>query len=101
MSDAESFKNMSPIEQASVVVVGAVVFSAVATAATWHRLLGWLVDHDVLVPAQHATVSIPYGDGVGLDAPRIAIALALAALTLITGVAAVRQRLEAAREEAK
>jgi hypothetical protein len=73
--------------------LAASVAAAVLTAATWHRLLGWLVGQGVLVPADRSPlVALPAGGGIGVDAPRLAIAAAVLVFTVVCLVAAVRRR---------
>jgi hypothetical protein len=82
---------LSPWEELTMLSLGASVAAAVLTAATWHRLLGWLVDQGVLVPASVSPmVELPAGDGVGLDAPRLAIAVATLVFAVTCAVTVVR-----------
>jgi hypothetical protein len=96
--------DMSPWEEILVLkiglIAGATVAGSIFTAATWHKILHWLVDHDALVPAKESPlVEIPAGNGVGLDATRTALAIAVVVFLLISSVAAVRHRAEQRRRE--
>jgi hypothetical protein len=85
--------DLSPWEELTLLSLAASVAAAVLTAATWHRLLGWLVEQGVLVPAERSPlVALPAGRGIGLDAPRLAITAAVLVFAVVCMVAAVRRR---------
>lgn len=91
MSDGGS--NLSPWEELTVVSIGASVVAALLTVATWHKLLTYLVDQQILVPAsQSPVVTLPAGDGVGLDAQRLAIASAALVFGVVLLAATARHR---------
>ncbi|MDP3889834.1 hypothetical protein [Nocardioides sp.] len=94
---------LSPMEELLMIKVGMVALGVAAgalTISTWHRILAWLVDHDVLLPAADSPlVGVPGGEGVGLDASRLAIATAVLLFLIVCGVAAIRQRLNHRAEE--
>ena len=83
-----------------LIVMGlALVGSAGAIAtALWISAKEWMLDAGVLVSGNDVVLSIPGSNGVGLDAGRIVIGLAivvgLLALSL-TGISHLRQRGEA------
>jgi hypothetical protein len=85
--------DLSPWEELTLLSLAASVAAAVLTVATWHRLLGWLVEQGVLVPADRSPlVALPAGGGVGLDAPRLAITAAVLVFAVVCLVAGVRRR---------
>lgn len=59
-------------------------------AATGVKVSSWLIEHHVLVPADHAVFSLPVLDA-GPDARRLVV-VALALLALVAGAWALRQR---------
>jgi hypothetical protein len=84
---------LSPWEELTLLSLAASVAAAVLTAATWHGLLGWLVEQGVLVPADRSPlVAFPAGRGIGLDAPRLVITAAALVFAVVCLVAAVRRR---------
>jgi hypothetical protein len=92
MSDHAGGSNLSPWEELTVVSLGATAVAALLTVATWHKLLAYLVAQQVLVPAsQSPLVKLPAGNGVGLDAPRLAIAVAAAVFGVVLLVATARR----------
>lgn len=81
-----------------MLLVAASVIAGLLTAATWQRVLGWLVDHGVLVTAAESPLlALPASRGIGLDTPRVAIAAAVVIFTVVCTVTAVRHR--ASRED--
>jgi hypothetical protein len=91
--DNHGGSDLSPWEELTLLPLAASVAAAVLTAATWHRLLGWLVEQGVLVPADRSPlVALPAGSGIGLDAPRLAITAAALVFAVVCMVAAVRRR---------
>lgn len=101
MSGSDS--QLSPTEELLMLKVGMVAFAMVVgsvfTVATWHRALDWLVGHQVLVTAAESPlVRLPAGNGVGLDASRLAIALAALVFMVVCGVAALRHHFAGGRE---
>lgn len=93
MSNESAGSNISPNEEITLILLGAAAIPVVLSVAMWHRLLAWLVDQKVLLPAaQEPLVSLPAGEGVGLDAPRLAIAAAVLVLVVVFGIAALRRR---------
>ncbi len=71
-----------------VLLAGMIGLGAVAGAAVvgWERLIGWLVEHQVLLAATHnPAVIVPYTGGTGLDRPRLAVLTALVLLGLLAG----------------
>ncbi|WP_203338607.1 hypothetical protein [Nocardioides limicola] len=99
-----SSSQLTPTEELLMIKVGMVAFAVVVgsifTVATWHKALDWLVAHQVLVTAAESPlVTLPAGDGVGLDASRLAIAAAAAVFAVVSGVAALRRHFAAAGKE--
>ena len=93
MSNEPTGSNLSPTEEITMITLAGTAIVAVFSVATWHRLLAWLVDHDVLLPAaQDPLVTLPASDGVGLDLPRVAIAVATVVFAVVFGIAALRRR---------
>jgi hypothetical protein len=85
---------LSPTEELLMVAALAMVVGSVFTVATWHRVLDWAVAHQVLVPASASPlITLPAGDGVGLDARRLAIAIAAVVFLTVCGVASLRRYL--------
>jgi hypothetical protein len=87
--------DLSPTEELLLMKVGVIVAGAVAssvfTVAFWRRILDWLVEHQVLVAASGSPiVKMPAGQGVGLDLPRAAVAVAAGVALAAFGVAALR-----------
>ena len=93
-----SNSELTPTEELLMLKVGMIAFAmavgSIFTVATWQRALDWLVSHQVLVmAAESPMVKLPSGNGVGLDAPRVAIALAALVFGVVCGVAALRRHL--------
>lgn len=87
--------DLTPMEELLLLKVGLIaacmVVSSVFTVAFWHRILDWLVEHQVLVEASVSPIVImPAGRGVGLDLPRVAIAIGAGMALVVFGVAALR-----------
>lgn len=85
----------SPHSEASdslhVTVMAMVLASVTGVAAMWRTVLTFLTGLAVLVPADAGVVvQVPGGAGLGLDAPRCWIAVALA--MVLIGLAVRRQR---------
>lgn len=98
------FGDMSPGEEILLfklgLIAGVTVAGSIFTAATWHKVVRWLVDHDVLVPAKASPiVEIPAGNGAGLDSGRIALLVAAVVFLIISSIAAMRHRAEQRRRE--
>ncbi|MCM0621790.1 hypothetical protein [Nocardioides bruguierae] len=94
-TNSGSSSDLTPMEELLVMKVGliaaGVVASSVCTVAFWHRILDWLVEHQVLVEASNSPiVKMPSGQGVGLDVPRVAIAVAALVALVVFGIAALR-----------
>ncbi|MGL5824986.1 MAG: hypothetical protein ACRCYU_09245 [Nocardioides sp.] len=92
---------LTPTEELIMLKVGmvaaAVAIGSIFTVATWHKALNWLVSHQVLVTAAESPlVTLPAGNGVGLDAPRLAIAGAVVVFGLVSGAAVLRRHVAAA-----
>lgn len=95
MAGNHAGSDLSPWEELSVISISASVGAALLTVATWHKVLTFLVEQQVLVPASSSPmVKIPAGSGIGLDAPRIAIAAAAVVFAIFLAVAAVRRRVD-------
>jgi hypothetical protein len=91
--DNHGGSDLSPWEELTLLSLAASVAAAVLTATTWHRLLGWLVEQGVLVPADRSPlVALPAGHGIGLDAPRLAITAAALVFAVVCMVAALGRR---------
>lgn len=98
MSDQGS--NLSPWEELTVVSLGASVVAALLTVATWHKLLAYLVEQQILVPASESpVVRMPASNGVGLDAPRLAIAAAALLFGVMLLISAARRHGDEEREK--
>lgn len=90
-------QSMTPGEELLVVIVGCSVLMVAARALFsvqgWHWALDWLVSHQVLVGAADGPlVRLPGGQGIGLDASRVAITAAVAGLLIVSGISAARRR---------
>ena len=93
MSNESTGSNLSPTEEITVITLAGTGILAVLSVATWHRLLAWMVDQKLLLPAaQDPLVTLPAGAGVGLDVPRLAIASAVLVFIVVFGIAALRRR---------
>lgn len=85
---------LNPGEEFLLFLVGLAVVGSLATVATWHRALDWLVAQHVLAAAADSPLlPLPSSGGVGLDAPRLAIASSALALAVVAGVSAARHHL--------
>jgi hypothetical protein len=83
---------LSPTEELLMVAALAMVVGSVVTVTIWHRALDWAVAHQVLLPASASPlITMPAGDGVGLDARRLAIAVAAVVFLIVCGVASLRR----------
>lgn len=83
-----------------LLVGGLAVVGSIFTAATWGKVLAWLVEHQVLVSAKESPlVPVPAGDGSGLDLPRLALLAVGVLFAGYCGVAALRRRAAKRREE--
>jgi hypothetical protein len=72
-----------------LLVVGCLVLGSVDTVATWHRVVGWMVAHDLVVAGSRSPLlELPAGSGAGLDAPRVAILGAALVFAVVCVVAA-------------
>lgn len=66
---------------------------AVIAYFTRDRLFGWLLEHQLLLPAAvDPTVAVPGADGAGLDVARLALALGLLAGLLVASGSSLRRR---------
>jgi hypothetical protein len=91
---------LGPIEELLMLVAGMITVGPVLTVATWQRVLDWAVAHQVLVPASTSPlVTLPAGEGVGLDASRLAIAVAAVVFLIVWGVASLRRYFAAGARE--
>jgi hypothetical protein len=91
---------LGPTEELLMVIAAAMVVGSVFTVATWHRALDWAVAHQVLVPASASPLlTMPAGDGAGLDARRLAIASAAVVFVTVCGVASLRRYFAAGGRE--
>lgn len=98
------FGEMSPGEEILLLklglIAGVTVAGSIFTAATWHKVVRWLVDHEVLVPAEAAPlIEFPASQGAGLDAGRTALAVAAVVFLVISGIATMRHRADQRRRE--
>ncbi len=94
-----SESNMSPFEELTMLSIGAAVVASLLTVATWHKVVAYLVDQQVLVAASESPlVSVPASKGAGLDAPRLAVVAAIALFGVVLLVSAARRRSEEEQE---
>lgn len=78
--------------------VGCVAFVAVLASAglLWAKGVGWLVQHQLLLPAAaHPLLPVPGGAGAGLDLPRIAAAAGVLLALVAWAGSAVRRAVTA------
>lgn len=90
---------LSPTEELLMLKVAMIAVATVAasifTISTWHRALAWLVEHQVLVAANDSPLlRLPAADGIGIDAPRLAVAVAVLGIVLAGLGSAWRHRRE-------
>mgnify|MGYP001116724447 FL=1 len=81
-------------------IIGCVAAAALVGSAGlfWLKGVGWLVEHQVLVPAsQHPLVSLPSSDGAGLDLSRLAVLCAVVLALIAWAASAIHHRIAAAR----
>ncbi len=84
----------SPDDEFVLFIVGCVVLVTVLGSAGffWATGMGWLVEHQILVPAsQHPVLRMPGGSGAGLDSPRVAVGLGVIVAVLAWAVSAARR----------
>jgi hypothetical protein len=61
--------------------------------AKWHQVLGWLLEHQVLLSAKsHPLLTVPATGGAGLDTARTTVATAVVLAVLAIGMSALRRR---------
>ena len=89
----------TPEEEFLLIFVGLGALGAIAgsLAFFWSKVVAWLLDHGILLPATaHPMLTIPGTHGAGLDVMRAAIAagvlLALLALFVSAAVRAIHHR---------
>lgn len=83
----------SPDDEFVLFIVACVALVTILGSAGffWATGIGWLVEHQVLVPAgEHPLLRIPAGSGAGLDGPRVTIVVGFALAVLAWAVSAVR-----------
>jgi hypothetical protein len=75
-----------------ILLFGAVLAGPAALAFAWSSVVGWLVDHHVLVDAAvDPLLTIPASSGAGLDPPRLLLlSAAVLALLALASSAAIR-----------
>jgi len=81
-------------------IIGCVAAAALVGSAGlfWLKGVGWLVEHQVLIPAgQHPLVTLPSSDGAGLDLSRLAVLCAVVLALIAWAASAIHHRIAAAR----
>lgn len=93
-------KNASPGEQMLLVIVGTVVAGSIVSLATWHRVIDFLVDRQILLPAStDPLLPVPAANRAGLDVARLAILVAGLAIVVVFGASEIRRRSRVGQEE--
>lgn len=90
----------SPDDEFVLFIVGCVAAAALVGSAglVWLKGVGWLVEHQVLVPAsQHPLLALPSAAGAGLDLSRLAVLCAVVIALIAWAASAVHHRIAAAR----
>lgn len=93
-SNPRPASSTSPDDEFVLFVIACVVLVTILGSAGlfWATGVGWLVEHQVLVPAsQHPLMRMPGGAGAGLDAPRVAVVAGAVLALLAWGVSAARR----------
>ncbi len=76
-----------------MVVVGMMVLGSVGAiaAVAWQKVITWCLAHGLLVPSDASPMlSIPGGDGAGLDLSRILVAAAVVVVVLAVSARGLR-----------
>lgn len=81
-------------------IIGCLAAAALVGSAglVWLKGVGWLVEHQVLVPAsQRPLLALPFSDGAGLDMSRLAVLCAVLLALIAWAASAIHHRIAAAR----
>ncbi len=90
----------SPDDEFVLFIVGCVAAAALVGSAGlfWLKGLGWLVEHQVLIPAsQHPLVALPSSGGAGLDLARLAVLCAVVLALIAWAASSIHHRVVASR----
>lgn len=93
-SNPRPTSSTSPDDEFVLFIVACVVLVTILGSAGvfWATGVGWLVEHQVLVPAaQHPLLGLPGSSGAGLDGPRVAVVAGVVLALVASAVSAVRR----------